>query len=496
MKAISKFIALVIIALFSLVGENVVANCHDPINSGYSERMALLPDDSISAIDVFEQVWQKLNDNYPYFEQRGIDWQAMYKLYRPKISQHTTGDELYDVLCSMLEHFNDGHINLETGEKRFCSYTVTNNKMVDFSWKLVRDKYLNRAFKASPDSLFYYGWLTPELAYMRIQRFPNKEILERYIDTIISEIAGAKSLIIDVRGNPGGNGFGVSALGSRFADTKRLYKKNMNRIGPEKTYTSPTYHCIEPLGPIQYVGPIILLQNNYSESGSDGFALAMRVLPNVTSVGENTGGCFATYYPQKLINGWTLTMPFSYVVDQNDFCWEGMGVPPNIRKKNTKEDIEAGNDRVLEFAIELYKAGGNTRKEADGSLNDLRISLVDQFVEMAAEKDIQSAVALFKKLQKDNPDGVYFSIQEYGLAINNLNRNKKIEELFALLELGQNDFPDNINSLYYLARIYHKVKEQPEKAKPIYEKIANLKPTFPWEEPLVAEAQRTLKEMK
>jgi tetratricopeptide (TPR) repeat protein len=496
MKTKIKLLLLVISALLIFGNISLFPAPYNPSRTKTYEQIDLSADDSISAVDVFEQVWQILNANYPYFEQRGIDWQAMYKVYRPKISPGTSSDELYQTLCSMLEHFNDGHINLETGEKRFCSYTVTNNKMVDFSWKLVRDKYLNRAFKASPDSLFYYGWLTPELAYMRIRRFPNKEILERYIDTIISEIAGAESLIIDVRGNPGGNGFGVAALGSRFADTKRLYSKNMNRIDQEKNYTSPTYHYVEPLGPVQYRRPVILLQNRYSESGSDLFALALRVLPNAISIGEHTGGCFATYYPEKLINGWTLTMPFSYVVDQNDFCWEGMGIPPNIRKANTKEDIEAGNDKVLEFAIDLYKAGGNTRKEADGSLNDLRISLVDKFVEMSAEKDIQSAVALFKKLQKDNPDGVYFSVQEYGLAINNLNRSKKIEELLALLELGQNDFPDNINSLYYLAKIYENVKEQPEKAKLIYEKIAGLKPTFPWEEPLVAEAKRALTEMK
>lgn len=496
MKTKIKFLLLVITAFLIFGNISLFSAPYNPSRTKTYEQIILPDDDSISAVDVFEQVWQILNANYPYFEQRGIDWQAMYKVYRPKISPGTSSDELYQTLCSMLEHFNDGHINLETGEKRFCSYTVTNNKMVDFSWKLVRDKYLNRAFKASPDSLFYYGWLTDELAYMRIRRFPNKEILERYIDTIISEIAGAESLIIDIRGNPGGNGFGVSALGSRFADTKRLYKKNMNRIGPEKTYTSPTYHCIEPLGPIQYRGPIILLQNNYSESGSDGFALAMRVLPNVTSVGENTGGCFATYYPQKLINGWTLTMPFSYVVDQNDFCWEGMGVPPNIRKKNTKEDIEAGNDRVLDFAIELHKAGGNTRKEADGSLNDLRISLVDQFVEMAAEKDIQSAVALFKKLQKDNPDGVYFSIQEYQVALRTLIQGQSTDEAIALLEMGLMAFPEDITSLYHLAKLYSVVKSQPEKAEHLYEKLAKLKPGFPWEEPLVAEAKRALTEMK
>lgn len=447
----------------------------------------------VSPTEVFEQVWNLLNANYPYFEQRGIDWNAMYKVYKSKINPQTTDDELFTVLSNMLEHFNDGHINLEAGNKRFCSNIRTNAKMEDFSWKLVKDKYLKNNFKSSPDSLFYYGWLTEEIAYMRIRRFPPKEILEKYIDDIIAEIIKAKGLIIDVRGNPGGNGFGVAALGSRFADRKRLFEKNLNRIGgSKKEYISPTYHYIEPLGPAQYRGPIILLQNVYSESGSELFALAMRVLPNATSIGETTGGCFATYYPDKLLNGWTLSMPFSYTVDQNDFCWEGIGVPPNIRKINTKEDISEGKDKVLQFAIELIEAGGHYRKETGGSTNEIRISLVDQFVETAKKNNLQSAVTQFKEDIKDSSKKYYLSIQEYGLTVKMFLQTEKIDEALALFELGLEQFPEEINTLYYLARIYDNVKKMPEKAKPFYKKLANLKPSFPWEKTLVDEAKNNI----
>ena len=452
--------------------------------------------DSTNPVEVFEQVWNLLNANYPYFEQRGIDWNALHKVYAAKISPTSTEEELFNTLSSMLEHFNDGHINLESGTKRFCSLVKVNPKMEDFSWKLVSDKYLNKSYKTSPDSMFFYGWLTDEFAYMRIRRFPNKEIIEKYIDNIIGELAKAKGMVIDIRGNPGGNGFGVAALGSRFADRKRLYEKNINRIDQSKTYTSPTYHYVEPLGPIQYTRPVILLQNVYSESGSDAFALAMRVLPNVTSIGENTGGCFAAYYPEKLINGWTLTMPWSYVVDQNDFCWEGMGVPPNIRKMNTKEDIAAGNDKVLEFAMDILKVGGHFRKEASGSLNEMKISLIDQFVATCSTEGIQRAITQLVESQKNNPDGVYLSIQEYGLAFKKFNQNEKMDEAFALLEFGLNAFPDDINTLYYLARFYETIKKQPEKAKPLYEKLATLKPNFPWERPFVAAAQKSLGKSK
>jgi carboxyl-terminal processing protease len=449
--------------------------------------------DTVNPVDVFDQAWQLLNSNYPFFDQQGIDWNALYKVYRPKVSPTTSEDELFTILSNMLEHFNSGHINLEAGSKKFCSNVRTNAKMEDFSWKLVREKYLNKSFKSSPDSLFYYGWLTGDFAYLRVRRFPPKETLEKYIDNIIGELNKAKGIVIDIRGNPGGNGFGVAALGSRFADRKRLYLKNFNRIGGKnKEYVSPTYHYIEPLGPVQYKGPVILLQNAYSESGSDDFALAMRVLPNATSVGETTSGCFSNYYPEKLINGWTLTMPWSYAVDQNDFCWEGMGVPPDLRKINTKEDIAAGNDMVLEFGIDILKAGGHFGRAADGSLKEMKLSLVDQFIATAASKGLDSAIAQFDESQKKNPAIYYFSIQEYQVSLRGLIQAEKNDEAMALLQLGVKAFPDDINSFYLLAKMYENYKNQPEKAKPLYEKISKLKPSFPWERNLVTEAEKSL----
>ena len=487
-------VSIVIVSMLLIANVSICQNGQNKTDVGTSDNVNQQPQmERVNPVEVFEQVWQLLNSNYPYFEQRGIDWNALHKVYGAKITPGTSDEDLFNILCSMLEHFNDGHINLENGKKRFCSLVKVNPKMEDFSWKLVSDKYLNKSFKASPDSMFFYGWLTDEFAYMRIRRFPNKEILEKYIDNIIGELAKAKGMVIDIRGNPGGNGFGVAALGSRFADRKRLYGKNINRIDQSKTYTSPTYHYVEPLGPIQFTEPVILLQNVYSESGSDLFALAMRVLPNLTSIGENTGGSFATYYPEKLINGWTLTMPWSYVVDQNDFCWEGMGVPPNIRKLNTKEDIEAGNDKVLELAIDILKVGGHFRKEVGGSLKEMKISLIDQFVVTCNAEGVQSAVAQLEKSRKNNPDGVYLSIQEYGLAFKKFNQEEKMDEACALLEFGLTAFPDDINTLYYLARFYETIIKQPEKAKPLYEKLITLKPNFPWERQLVAAAEKSFK---
>ena len=41
--------------------------------------------DTVNPVDVFDQAGTS-NSNYPFFDQQGIDWKALYKVYRPKVS--------------------------------------------------------------------------------------------------------------------------------------------------------------------------------------------------------------------------------------------------------------------------------------------------------------------------------------------------------------------------------------------------------------------------
>jgi len=460
-------------------------------NNGNSVQLLCNPqNDSINPVDVFEQVWQVLNTNYPYFDQRGIDWNALHKVFSAKISTKTTDEELFNTLCSLLGLFNDGHINLDNGKKSFCS--GVNYKMEDFSWKLVRDKYLKGSFKSSPDSLIYYGWIDNDLAYLRIRRFPGYEVVDKYFDPIIQELSKAKGIIVEIRGNSGGTDSGAEAIANRFADRKRLYEKVYWRMGLKRDFSNLTFHYIQPKGAARYTGPVVLLQNKHSESASECFALAMRVIPNVTSVGEITGGCFASYYPEKLINGWSVTLPYSYATDQNGFCWEGLGVPPDLCRINTKEDIDARNDKVLELAIDILKIGGHYGKEAQGSLQDLRISLVYQFLESSKKNGVKAAVSEFEKMHKNNPEGVYLSIQELMYNVGILFSENKLDAATAILELGVKSFPDDISTMFFLAMSYEK-QGQPDKAKALYSKIIKYKAYYPWEKGALAKAKESFK---
>ena len=44
-------------------------------------------------------------------------------------------------------------------------------------------------------------------------------------------------------------------------------------------------------------------------------------------------------------------------VDQNGFCWEGIGIPPDLRQVCTEDDIKNNNDKVVELAIDMVNSG-------------------------------------------------------------------------------------------------------------------------------------------
>ena len=455
----------------------------------------LSQEDSINPVEVFEQLWQVFNTNYPYFEQRGVDWSALYKVYSSKLTPESKDEELFTVLSCMLGNLNDGMINLNNGTTVFNAGKTYGVPMEDFNWRLVRDKYLNRNYKATPDSLIYYGWVDSEIAYLRIRRFPGSDAVDKYLDPIMLELIKAKGIIIEVRGNMGGSASGVEPIAGRFADKKRLYQKVNWRMGLNREFKNTKFNYVQPKGPVQFTGPVVLLQNKYSAANSEAFALAMRVLPNASSIGEATDGGMAPVYPERLINGWQVFIPNCYTTDQNDFCWEGIGVSPNLRKTNTKEDIAAGNDKVLEFAIEILKAGGNSRHEAEGSQKDLRISVVSWFLEVCDKVGVKDATTEIEKMQKKNPEGIYFSFQELMQTTAILFSKDKLDVVTALLELAVKSFPDDMTTMSFLAQAYE-FQKQTEKAKEYYSKIVKYKPYFPWERSALSKAEEFLSRNK
>lgn len=159
--------------------------------------------EQISPGQIFEEAWGIFDTNYPYFGHRGIDWDAVYRIYRPQVTEQSTDDELFGVIRSMLSLLNDGHVNLSNGRDRFNAGITNDLKMKDFSEELVRTRYLKPRCGARQDSNLVYGWLTDGIGYLRIRSWKQKFQVGAILDSILADLGTAEAIIIDVRANTG-----------------------------------------------------------------------------------------------------------------------------------------------------------------------------------------------------------------------------------------------------------------------------------------------------
>jgi carboxyl-terminal processing protease len=414
----------------------------------------------------FEQLWKILDMNYAIFGPRHIDWQALYRVYRPRVTPKTTDDELFAIMSDMLGHLNDNHVTLtsQTPERFFCAGFLGEylgsagigafREMM--SHRPVPGKYFKKALKETGNGVFAYGWASENIGYFHFNGFGNIPKSTEAIDTIIKEFKDADAIIVDVRKNGGGDDLVGKLIADRFADRKRLYMTTQIRSGlKHDDFTPKKYWYVEPDGPVRFTKPVILLTNRLSISAAENFALAMRVLPHVTVVGDFTSGCFADRYQDTLPNGWNIGVSYKLFLDYTGFCWEGIGVPPDIRQLNSDTDKKQQGDRVFELAVTLLRKGALKPQDERESLKNIRESLSETLEKAIHAKGLEAAVTAFRQTkQTKDPSGFTIDFEEMQELGRRLIGFGKVKEGLRVLELNAQEFPGLPECLFSLGQAY------------------------------------------
>ena len=77
--------------------------------------------DELSArdrIEVFDEVWETIQEKYYNPEFNGVDWRAVRDRYRPQIEHVANDDDFYDLLKRMVGELHDAHTRFHTPEQR------------------------------------------------------------------------------------------------------------------------------------------------------------------------------------------------------------------------------------------------------------------------------------------------------------------------------------------------------------------------------------------
>ena len=65
----------------------------------------------------FEVFYRTFKENYPFFKLHHVDWDGIYKAYRPKVTAKTTDDELLEIFSAVIKSFHDPHVSLQAGDR-------------------------------------------------------------------------------------------------------------------------------------------------------------------------------------------------------------------------------------------------------------------------------------------------------------------------------------------------------------------------------------------
>lgn len=314
------------------------------------------PPPSTDYASLFDTVWREFDLHYSFFELKGIDWNAVGARHRAQAIAATSDRAFANELMAMFDELRDPHVSLTPfgpgSTMRWVGPydTVPSN----FSERATLARYVPGA-AMTPGNHIHYGMAAAGVGYLRIPNFLGLGWAGE-VDDALAAIPGASSLIIDVRGNGGGSQSVALGIAGRFADRERTIGYIRYRSGPgHGDFTDYIPETVQPQGR-RFSGPVYVLTNRGDYSSAEDFVLAMRTFPQVTIMGDTTGGASGGPIVRELPNGWTyeLSQWIEYTPDKKVF--EGVGLVPSVVVRPTPTTLAAGRDPVVDQALTLAGA--------------------------------------------------------------------------------------------------------------------------------------------
>lgn len=321
------------------------------------EKLILGEDEVNNPENNFEILWNDFDKSYSLFEAKNIDWDNLYSIYRPQVTQNTSEEELWAIITNLLEHLDDSHVTLyNSDESKFfkSGYSLNEQSIKEFSKELITTKYLDyRTEMVTEDNLSYGKIKNKDIGYIYLGAEGGTNPAK--IDDIIDVLKNHKAIIFDVRQNTGGDDRYAKRIAGVFADSESIIYSVQTRNGiNHNDFDDKKYHSTEKAGDEAFLKPVILLTDRRTISAGEIFCLHMKSFNHITQIGDTTAGDFATLGNRSFLpNGWNFKYPVQLFLRPNgDYLDGNGGNVPDIFIKNSETDIISNEDKVIEKAIQ------------------------------------------------------------------------------------------------------------------------------------------------
>lgn len=318
------------------------------------EKLVMGDDTESSASEVFEYLWHQVDERYSLFDVKDVDWQAMHDSLVPQVFDGMSNDSLFAVLSKLLNSLDDGHVNLWGNNDVFGSEAIYLQKYGNgnFDVNTVALTYL-RADHHTTGGFAYNTIANGKVLYIRYSSFSNSATTSQ-ITSVINRYPDISGIIFDIRQNGGGeiqNEWNIMKL---LPDHRQVLYYTQIKSGPGHSDFSDPVAVYAPHNEevIPFNKPFILLTDRGSYSAASSFALCLKSYPNVTVIGDTTGGGLAVPAGGALPNGWYYRFGVTRTIAPDGANYEN-GVPPDRVVKLTPAAVALKRDNIIDSAASI-----------------------------------------------------------------------------------------------------------------------------------------------
>ena len=180
-----------------------------------------------------------------------------------------------------------------------------------------------------------------------------------FLDPVLGDIKKAvarfqehhvRAIVLDIRGNPGGQGAMSIPVASLFVDQPlRLGTLTFRDMGQK-------FDARPELGAKPFLGPVAILTDEGTASTSEMFAAGLQEAKRAIVVGDTTLGAVLPSVVQQLPGGAVMQYVVADFKTPKGVMLEGRGVQPDRRVVETRAAFRGGRDPVLDAALTAIRA--------------------------------------------------------------------------------------------------------------------------------------------
>jgi carboxyl-terminal processing protease len=179
------------------------------------------------------------------------------------------------------------------------------------------------------------------IGYIRFNTF-HEDLVPDMV-AAVAEHKDAPGIIVDLRGNPGGDPNTAEQLVAQFLDGQVSFGSFRFRGGSIPRTVN---------GKNVYTGPLVILIDALSFSGSEYFGSGMQTIGRAVIIGERSPGGLTAMNIARLPNDAILGYPVAQIVTSDGRVLEGYGVIPDIQVTLDRGQLLKGVDAQLQAAIQ------------------------------------------------------------------------------------------------------------------------------------------------